>query len=556
MEQQKRFLLAMVVSAGIVLGWQYFFPPPAPTDAGAGTEQVTEQGDKGEKKGDADKAPDQAKPVADAAPKEQPPAAKPRKNVAVEAAELVTSDFKVTLTNKGGRVIGIDLLDPAQYQKAGNLLASYPEGSENFPFELSFDKGAIQLPAELVYEVAEKTDKKIVYRFVDPNGAYQVDKIFSVGDKNRYTLGLDVVITNISKTASINERLTMTLTGHSDPNVEKSMLDFRPDELEGICHVNADTERTLISGLDEPTNFTGDTSWGAIGTRYFIWTVLPSKNAEKCNISKDGDFVKTQLVWSDFSIQPGSSYTYDSTLYMGPKDLDVLNELGSELGESVDYGILSILALPMRWLLNLFFSLVGNWGIAIILLTLLIKIVTWPFTEKSYANTERMKEIQPKLDELRTKYENDQQRLAEETMKLFKEQKFNPLGGCLPMVLQMPILYALYVMIINSVELYQAEFALWYTDLSASDPYFVLPILMGVMMLVQQRFMTPPSSGNNPTAQQTQAMMKIMPIIFTGVMLFLPSGLVLYYSLNLLLGILQQYLIKRKFARRRQAAAV
>ena len=187
------------------------------------------------------------------------------------------------------------------------------------------------------------------------------------------------------------------------------------------------------------------------------------------------------------------------------------------------------------------------------MLTLLIKIVTWPFTEKSYANAERMKEIQPKLDELRTKHENDQQRLAEETMKLFQENSFNPLGGCFPMLLQMPILYGLYVMIINSVELYHAEFFLWYTDLSARDPYFVLPIFMGALMFAQQQFMTPQST--NPQQAQTQAMMKFMPIMFTAFMLFLPSGLVLYYSLNLVLGILQQYLIRRKFARRREKAA-
>jgi YidC/Oxa1 family membrane protein insertase len=231
--------------------------------------------------------------------------------------------------------------------------------------------------------------------------------------------------------------------------------------------------------------------------------------------------------------------------------VDVLSNVREELADSVDYGFFKFLAVPLHKILNFIHGLVGNWGVAILLLTLLIKILTWPITHKSYANTERMKEIQPKLDELKTKYENDQQRLTEETMKLFSENKFNPLGGCLPMVLQMPIFYGLYVMIVNSVELYQAEFIFWYTDLSDKDPYFVLPILMGVVMVVQQKFMMTTAAPN----PQTKIMMQVMPIMFTAFMLFLPSGLVLYYFLNLLLGVLQQWMIQRKFAKQAEAKA-
>src|SRR5690606_25391198 len=148
-------------------------------------------------------------------------------------------------------------------------------------------------------------------------------------------------------------------------------------------------------------------------------------------------------------------------LYMGPKDFDSLDAVGQRLEESIDYGLLTILARPLRWMLALFHGWVGNWGIAIILLTLLIKLLTWPITDKAYVNAERMKLIQPRLQEIKKQYENDQQRMTEETMKVFRENKVSPLG-CLPMLIQMPILYALFVMIYNSVELYQAEFALWY----------------------------------------------------------------------------------------------
>lgn len=551
-QQQKRFLLAMVISAVIIMVWQQFFMPPVPPpeEAGEQTEQVAAEDGAAEKKAQQDGAAEDA----GAGAGEDVPAARPTpKEVEVAAHTIETERFRLTLSNDGGRVTGIELLDPAQYQKAGDLLGAFPDDSDHFPFNVTFDNGAIKLPAGVVFEVAEAKKDRVVYRYVDPNGSYQVDKIFAVDPEVPYTLEFDVAIKNLSDKASLADQMVLDITGFKDPEAESSFLDFRPDEVEAICRLDGDTERGLFSAVEEPETFKGEVHWGAINTRYFFWGVLPKENAESCEWRKGEDgYLTTTLTWDDFSVAPGATHVYDQKLYIGPKDLDILKEVGEDLNESVDYGILSVLAQPMRWLLNTFHAYVGNWGLAIILLTLLIKLGTWPFTEKSYANTEKMKEIQPKLDEIRAKYENDQQRLAEETMKLFQENGFNPLGGCFPMLLQMPILYALYVMIINSVELYQAEFVLWYTDLSSRDPYFVLPILMGVMMVIQQRWMMTSTSEQN---QQAQVMMKVMPIMFTAFMLFLPSGLVLYYSLNLVLGVLQQWLIRRKFARRREAAA-
>lgn len=556
MDQQKRFVLAMAISGVLVLVWQYFFAPPPVTNVpGENDPAVVKQ--EGDKKGDGqadakgDKKGDQNKPAADTntPPKPAPEA----KKVAVSTQEIVTDKFKLGLSNAhGGRITSIDLLDPEQYQKAGDLLAEFPKDSAHRPFGIKFDKGSLNVPADANFEVVKSSKTEVVYRYVDPNGRFSLNKTFKVNEKHPYLLDFNVDIVNHSS-ESITDKMVLEITGYQDPDKEKSFLDFRPDESEAICRLEDDTERELYSAMEEAQTFNGKLVWGGINTRYFMWSVIPEKAAKSCVFEKDKGLLTTRLTWDDFSIAPGTTYSYKQQLFAGVKDLDVLSEIRPDLAESVDYGILTILAKPMRWLLNFFYGFLGNWGLAIILLTLLIKIVTWPFTEKSYANAERMKEIQPKLDELRTKYENDQQRLAEETMKLFQENSFNPLGGCFPMLLQMPILYGLYVMIINSVELYHAEFFLWYTDLSARDPYFVLPIMMGALMFAQQQFMTPKST--NPQQAQTQAMMKFMPIMFTAFMLFLPSGLVLYYSLNLVLGILQQYLIRRKFARRREAAA-
>jgi len=557
MDQQKRFVLAMAISGVLVLIWQYFFaPPPVTNPPGENNAAVVKQ-EGGEKKGDTTKGGGDTTAGGDSAKKgadEKPLPKVEAKKVEVSKQEIITPKFKLGLTNaNGGRITSIELLDPEQYQKAGDLLAEFPEDSKDYPFGVKFDKNSLNVPADATFEVVTSSKTEVVYRYVDPNGRFQLNKSFKVNEKHPFLLDFNIDIINRSSTDSITDKMVLEITGYQDPEKEKSFLDFRPDEIEAICRLEGDTERELYSAMEEIQTFDGVLKWGGINTRYFMWSVVPEKAAERCVMEKSKGLLTTRLTWDDFSIAPGATHTYKQQLFAGVKDLDVLSAVGSDLSESVDYGILTILAKPMRWMLNLFHSWVGNWGLAIILLTLLIKLATWPFTEKSYANAERMKEIQPKLDELRSKYENDQQRLAEETMKLFKENSFNPLGGCFPMILQMPILYGLYVMIINSVELYHAEFFLWYTDLSARDPYFVLPIMMGALMFAQQQFMTPTST--NPQQAQTQAMMKFMPIMFTAFMLFLPSGLVLYYSLNLVLGILQQYLIRRKFARRREKAA-
>ncbi len=539
----------MALCGLIVLAWQYFFPPPAPDQVADGDTEVTQKEDTSKADNNANVNASKGDTTNNGEP------TKPAKVIEERVSEIKTSKFVVTLTNKGGAVAGIKLLDPEQYQAAGNLLGTFPKGKEPaYPFTISFGKGAISLPDGLVYEVASEAKDAVTYRHVDPQGRYTIERTYAASKEHPYTLDVKIAITNSNESASLIDNLKMRISGYKDPEQESSFLEMRSDEVETICHSEDDLERELFSGFDDGEKQTLDNNinWGAVNTRYFFWGIIPEKKAEKCVMTRSGDYLFTDLTWDDFSVPPSSTYTFQGSIYTGPKDLDVLNEFGGELNETVDYGIWTVLAKPMRWLLNFFYQWVKNWGLAIILLTFVIKIVTWPFTEKSYANAERMKEIQPQLDELRKTYENDQQRLAEETMKLFKENKFNPLGGCFPMLLQMPILYGLFVMINNSVELYQANFILWYTDLSSSDPYFVLPILMGIMMLVQQHFMTPASSGGSQT-QQAQAMMKFMPIMFTAFMLFLPSGLVLYYSLNLVLGIMQQWLIRRKFAKRREA---
>jgi YidC/Oxa1 family membrane protein insertase len=543
MDQQKRFLLAMVLSTGILFGWQYFFAPPPPE---ASPDQIA-------------KGADVAAPGADkAAPEVTPDPAQPPvvvKQVAVEASSIKTDRFTLAFSNRGGQLTGIQISKPEQYAKAGDLLANFPDDSRHFPFDAVFLKGQVALPDNLVYEIVPPDAAQgegIHYRYVDPAGAFQLDKIFSVDPANPYALKLDVKVVNRGQ-KTLQDGLALDMYGYHDPKAKesKSFLDFTPDQLEGICRLSDDTERKLYDALKKPEIHGEASVWGSVGSRYFFWAAVPDGGAVGCSMERvDEDYLRTRLTQKEFALGPGEAYRSSNLVYIGPKDLDVLDTIGHDLTESVDYGMLTVLARPMRWLLVFFNNYVHNWGLAIILLTLLIKILTWPINDKSYASAERMKDIQPKLAELKVKYENDQQRLSEETMRLFSESGFNPAAGCLPMFLQMPILYGLYVMIMYSVELYQASFLLWYTDLSVRDPYFVLPGLMCLVMVIQMRFT--PTDNSNP---QAATMMKIMPVMFTAFMLFLPSGLVLYYLVNQLLSLIQQFLIRRKYNARREAAA-
>ncbi len=236
---------------------------------------------------------------------------------------------------------------------------------------------------------------------------------------------------------------------------------------------------------------------------------------------------------------------------MGPKDVETLGKAGHDLARAVDFGWFTFLAKPLLLVLRWFYKYTHNYGIAIILLTVVIKIIFWPLTQKSYKSMQVMKKIQPKIAQVREKYKDDREKLNQELMMLYRTYKVNPLGGCLPMVLQIPVFFALYRMLYGALELRHKPFMLWINDLTAPDrlhigidiPYLggipVLTLLMGVSMFIQQK-MTP--SGGDPRQEK---MMLLMPVIFTVFFINFPSGLVLYWLVNNVLSIVQQYWINR-----------
>jgi len=247
------------------------------------------------------------------------------------------------------------------------------------------------------------------------------------------------------------------------------------------------------------------------------------------------------------SVAPGTSRSVTSHLYIGPtleSQLDAIEKAGVAKGLSLtaDYGMLTPIAEPMHWILVKLHALVANWGLAIILLVLVIKLALFKLSEAQFRSMAKMKKLQPRMEALKERYGDDKQKLSAATMELYQKEKINPLGGCLPTLIQIPVFFALYYVLLESVELRQAPFFGWIQNLSAPDPYFVLPILNFAVMFGTQ-LLSPASPGMDPMQQR---MMKTMPLIFAVLFAFFPAGLVLYYTVNGGLSLLQQWIITKR----------
>jgi YidC/Oxa1 family membrane protein insertase len=287
---------------------------------------------------------------------------------------------------------------------------------------------------------------------------------------------------------------------------------------------------------ETPVSQPEDGGWVAVVEHYFLAAIVPDAKQKNLYYSKaagDSRFVSGS-VSAPQSVAPGASADYKSTLYLGPKLQNQLGAVAPQLELTVDYGKLTILAQPLFWLLENIEKFVGNWGWSILILTLLIKAVTYKLNEISGRSMAKMRLLAPRLKQLQERYKDDRTKLGQATMELYKKEGANPASGCLPMVIQIPIFFALYYVLVDSVELRHAPWTLWIHDLSAPDPFYVLPVLYGVMFFVQTHLQPAP-------ADKTQAMMmKVMPLLLLGFYLFLPSGLVIYYIVNSIITIAQQ----------------
>ena len=287
--------------------------------------------------------------------------------------------------------------------------------------------------------------------------------------------------------------------------------------------------------------------WFALIQRYFISAWVPeSEGTYKFQAKKTSlNNYSLALTGESANVGRNSSLSFKNKLYVGPKIPEELNKLNPDLGLVADYGFLWFLAQPMYWLLGLGYKLLGNWGFAILFSTIIIRAVLWPLTAASYKSMARMRTVAPQIQSLQSQYGSDKTKLAQETMALYKKEGVNPLGGCLPMALQMPFFIAFYWVLLDMVQLRHAPFIFWINDLSSKDPYYVLPVLNGALMYFSQKFM-PVAQSTDPTQQQMQQMMKYMPVGICVIFAWFPSGFVLYFTAQTLVQLVQQAINFRK----------
>lgn len=303
-------------------------------------------------------------------------------------------------------------------------------------------------------------------------------------------------------------------------------------------------ERYDFDDMDEANlNVTTQGGWVAFLQHYFISAWVPEQDQmNKISTLTPNNLAIIRVMKPTVTAQPGETLTTSGKLYLGPKIQDDLAEIADGLDLTVDYGFLWWIGQPLFWLLKWFQSILTNWGLAIIGVTFAIKLLLYPLSAAQYRSFAKMRHIQPKVNALKDRYGEDRQKMSQAMMELYKKEKVNPLGGCLPLLVQMPVFIALYWVLLESVELRHADFYLWINDLSAKDPYYILPLLMGASMWLMQK-MQPTAATMDPMQQK---IMQFMPVIMTVFFLFFPAGLVLYWLFNNLLSIAQQLYVTNK----------
>jgi YidC/Oxa1 family membrane protein insertase len=555
---QARLLIAIVLSAAVFLVWQFFF---VDRDAVQKTAKKTDQ---------PPAATEQVQPAKPYAAQQQSAVTKTAgvTDTAVakpaDTTRLITIDtplYRATLSEKNAGFISFILKNYREYVAEDSplkelipqegafetVVVGYDgktlEGLDNAIFSVDRDVDSIDVKAQ---------SEKLTFAWKSNQGVV-VEKTYSF-TADSYVIGLDLTVKNGSE-RSIQDKLYIALRG-------KVPKGGRTYGFEGPSTLIDDSlEEVDVDDIEEKNTYSGSLKWVALQDRYFMTSIIPDQ-AQEASMRlyvKEGDMVEAQYVNPVSDIRPGTQFTYQYALFFGPRSTEVLNGVGHDLGKALNFGFFDIIAKPCVWLMNRLYSVIPNYGIAIMVLTLLIKLVLWPLGSKSYKSMAEMKKIQPLMKEIREKYKDDKKKMNEEVMGLYRTYKVNPLGGCLPMVVQLPVFFALYRMLYQAIELRHAPFFLWVDDLSAPDRLFnfaidhipfmdppygipVLTIIMGASMILQQK-MSPPMG--DPTQAK---MMMFMPVIFTVIFINFSSGLVLYWLVNNLLSISQQYYIQKKFA--------
>ena len=532
MNEQQRVFLTVLLCMGIFLGWQFWvgdpLPPPTTQQKSASSNDPAA----------LSQPPDPTRPTIPAGNLQEPAQA------AFESRSFESDLLHGRFSNRDASLTQLDL---AEYQERGadaslnkhvSLVAD--PAPEKAQARISWDLGGGPIPAlrfvnasELAL-IGQRADGLAISVQLKPRPqTYALD----------YTLRVE---NNSDAPQPASASIVLTLA----PKGPQERHFFAPpaDQLHALCDVNGSLERKEASSISKgPWKSSEGVRWTALDRQYFIVAVLPQGEITgQCQVSASGELLQVAFSFPQEIVAARGTWERRFSLYVGPKRDDRMVAVSKLLPEAVDYTIwhipLGFLARPMVFLLNVFHGWTASWGVAIMLLTLLVKSLLFPVTYKTAASMRRMQLLKPELDRIKSQFENDRERQQLEQLKLFREKGVNPLGGCLPMLLQMPVWFALYRTLWSAVDLYQQPF-LWLPDLTAKEPFPVLALLLGVITVIQQR-LTPMTADS----QQLKVMTYVMPIMLTLFMVALPSGLVLYILVNSVLTIIQQLAINKRAA--------
>ncbi len=578
MDEQKRLILAVVLSMVVLLGYQMVFvKPPEPVETPTTTEISKEKASDSKTDVSTSSTKKTLTPLSSTAPVEAEPVRTNSRTIWVS-----TPLYNIAISEKGAMVKLFELKNYKATKTTDSPLKQLVHEQLDGTFLFDLEGKSIAGLKDAVYTAKIDTDKTTVNQgnktieFVwKTTQGYVVKKTFTFS-ADSYAIDCDIAIDNHT-TGALNDAIVISIPGFYDDEVKsRSRFAFegpvlyvggefeavKPDKI-----LITDKDRKKEEKLQEKINnsrFSGQIDWAGYTERYFMTAVMPKveDNATivdgRVQLSYVGETVTTQYIRKMDRLDPGTPGKYSFSFYMGPKSQEVLSAYGNNLKESVNFGFFNIIAKPLLLTMNAIYSVIPNYGIAIILLTVLIKLVFWPLGTKSYQSMNKMKKVQPLMMEIREKYKDDKQRMNQETMALYKTYKVNPAGGCLPLLVQMPIFFALYRMLYQVIELRHAPFFGWITDLSAPDrlmefgfdvPFMespdgipMLTLIMGASFFLQQKMS--PTAGDPMQAK----MMMLMPVMMTVIFINFPSGLVLYMFVNNLISMGQQYYIQKKNA--------
>jgi YidC/Oxa1 family membrane protein insertase len=514
----KRTILAVILSLIVLIGWSYLFqkkyPPQRPTPVG-------------QPKAAESKYMDKAKPEVPQPPKSLTTPNIPTTPPPIETNGrdiVVESDlYKVVFSTQGAIVKYWELKKYEDQNGKPVILLKKPGIIP--PLGIIFEGPDRNLPQKLIYST--NTRKLILSK----QGNLQGEIVFTYSNQN-LSIRKKFVFYNDKYKVDLSIETVNTPPYLLPIGTDFGIFDKKQREHKGPVMLHNSDRKEFDEDLKSSRYFTGNIQWIAQEDKYFTAAIIPLTPIDGANVWKEDSTAEIAL-----KLKPQK---HDFIFYVGPKEYDRLKEFGAGLEHIVDFGWFAFVAMPLFWVLKFFYKFLGNYGWAIVLLTIVVRVPFIPIMHKSQQSMKKLQKIQPLIAELKEKYKHDSQKMQKEMMAIYKKHKVNPIGGCLPMFLQIPIFIALYNVLLKAIELRGAPFALWITDLSAKDPYYVLPIVMGLTMLIQQK-MTP--SAMDPKQAK---MMMLMPIVFTFMFLTFPAGLVLYWLINNIIGIIQQYYVNKK----------